>query len=179
MPAIAANLTGNTYGRLTVIERAGSRHNKSLWVCKCRCGNTTEVISICLTRGIQKGNRIGGTKSCGRCYDHDKYPKEYNAWRDMTARCSDTAHKSYSYYGGRGITVCLEWKLDFLNFLGDMGQSPYTNLSLERIDNMKGYSKDNCKWATWSEQMLNRRHHNQHDYPIYFQGKKDSQTEQS
>jgi len=164
MPAIAANLTGNTYGRLTVIERVGSRHNKSLWKCQCRCGNITEVISICLTRGPLKGNRVGGTKSCGMCYDSKKYPKEYQAWIDMIERCGNTNHASYSYYGERGITVCASWRMDFLNFLDDMGKVPYTNLSLERIDNMKGYYKDNCKWATWSEQMLNRRHHNQHDY---------------
>lgn len=163
MPRLTKDLSGNIYGRLTVIKRVGSRHNKSLWLCQCRCGNTTEVISICLTRGPAKGNRVGGTKSCGCCRDREKYPKEYVAWSDMLQRCYSIHHESYSYYGARGITVCDKWQHDFLNFLEDMGQAE-KHLSLERENNNGNYEPNNCKWATWSEQMQNRRFHNQHDH---------------
>ncbi len=164
MPAKAADLSGKVFGRLTVLKRVGSRHNKSLWLCQCLCGNTTEVISICLTRGKQSGNRVGGTKSCGHCRDKDNYPKEYTAWKDMIARCHYSGHPSFNYYGGRGIIVCLEWRKDFFNFLADIGPCPDPSLSLDRLDNAKGYEADNCRWATWSEQMKNRRFHNQFDH---------------
>lgn len=164
MPNVAANLEGKIFGRLTVIGRIGSRHNKSLWRCKCRCGNFTEVISICLTRGKAKGNRVGGTKSCGSCFDSYKYPKEYRAWIDMLQRCLNKTNQAYSYYGERGITVCDRWRDDFLNFLDDMGKAPDPGLSLDRVNNNGNYEKGNCVWATWSEQMLNRRFHNQFDH---------------
>lgn len=163
MPAIAANLMGNIYGRLKVIQRVGSRHNKSLWLCQCRCGNTTEVISICLTRGAATGNRVGGTKSCGRCRDSEVHPKEYAAWSDMIQRCLNPSHKSYKEYGGRGITVCPRWYAEFLDFLEDMGKAE-SHLSLERENNNGNYEPNNCKWATWFVQMQNRRYHNQFDH---------------
>lgn len=162
MPAIASNLIGNTYGRLTVLSRCGSMHNKSLWLCQCKCGNTTKVISTSLTR-TAVGRRANGTKSCGHCKDAEKYPKEYNAWCDMISRCKSPTHESYSYYGGRGITICNRWYSEFFNFLEDMGKAPI-NCSLDRINNDGDYEPSNCRWTTWSVQMINRRFHNQHDH---------------
>ena len=85
-----------------------------------------------------------------------KFTPTMNSWRAMKARCLNPNNNRYQHYGGRGITVCERW-LTFKNFLLDMGERP-VGLSLERIDNNKGYSKDNCKWATNSEQMLNRNY---------------------
>jgi hypothetical protein len=81
--------------------------------------------------------------------------KLYDSWKGMRARCSNPSHISYKNYGGRGISVCNEWQ-DFENFYADMGDRP-EGATLERIDNDKGYSKDNCKWASWSENNRNRR----------------------
>lgn len=81
--------------------------------------------------------------------------KTYKAWGNMLSRCRNKNHPSYKNYGGRGISVCERW-LKFENFLEDMGDKPW-NLSLDRIDNEKGYSKENCRWATSKEQTRNMR----------------------
>ncbi|MCZ6897662.1 MAG: AP2 domain-containing protein [Betaproteobacteria bacterium] len=80
---------------------------------------------------------------------------EYGAWKNMHSRCYNTADPSYPNYGGRGISMCARW-LKFENFYADMGERP-DNLTLERIDNEKGYEPSNCKWATRQEQSINQR----------------------
>lgn len=83
----------------------------------------------------------------------------YYTWRDMKARCLKPNHKDYRHYGGRGITICERWlsKDGYKNFCADMGHRPSREFSLDRVNNDGGYSPENCRWATKSEQMRNRR----------------------
>lgn len=100
--------------------------------------------------GIFKGKypkRVGG-----------KLTRGYTKWVSMKQRCSNKNHPGYVYYGGRGIKVCERWTCEdgFDNFIDDLGHPP-DGLTLERIDNDKGYEPGNVRWATWAEQAKNKR----------------------
>lgn len=82
---------------------------------------------------------------------------EYNAWLNMKMRCTNPSHPSYSRYGGRGITVCQRWLNSFDDFLSDVGHRPSPELSLDRVDNDKGYEPDNVRWSTITTQQRNSR----------------------
>lgn len=84
-----------------------------------------------------------------------KFPREYASWKMMKNRCDNENYKQFKDYGGRGINYSPSWS-SFVNFFNDMGVRP-ENTSLDRRDNDKGYSKENCKWATRSQQSLNKR----------------------
>ena len=85
-----------------------------------------------------------------------RFPVEYRAWKHMRERCMNPKCKAYKNYGGRGIVVCSRWQ-SFKNFFEDVGPKPSSKHTLERINNNLGYDKNNCKWATWSEQAKNKR----------------------
>lgn len=148
------DLTDQTFGRLTALEIKGRDcSGAAMWKCQCTCGNTKTISGSNL--------RAGRTKSCG-CLQKERATthgmtktSEYPTWADMKRRCINPNHAAYKYYGGRGITVCKEWLHSFETFFKDMGERP-SGLTLERIDNDKGYYLENCIWATPTEQGRNR-----------------------
>ena len=83
------------------------------------------------------------------------YTRTYKVWKSMVQRCTNSKDTRYHRYGGRGITVCDDWK-DFRNFYRDMGDAP-DGLEIDRIDNYKGYCKENCRWVTRKENLNNTK----------------------
>ena len=147
------NLTGNTYGSLKVLKRVKSTGYGTFWLCLCKCGNLTKARSDRL-----KLKKVKLT--CGACYSEHKYPKEWKAWRDCITRCYNPNREGYHRYGGRGITVCNRWKLEFLDFFADMGLATTDKHSLDRVDNDGNYEPSNCKWSTMKEQQNNKTYGN-------------------
>lgn len=129
-----------------------------MWQCICDCGNST----IVPTEKLNSGH----TQSCG-CLHKERTSiarrthglagtNIYTRWSKMVSRCTNSHDAAFRDYGGRGIEVCERW-YNFAEFFEDMGMPPFIGASLERVENDKGYSKDNCIWADQKVQANNRR----------------------
>lgn len=151
------DLVGKVFGRLTVVEKAGNLGIKTAWLCRCECGTTKVVRTYHLIRnavvscGCYRVQVIGDRV---RTHGMTGTP-EYRSWYHMLDRCNNPSDFDYPNYGGRGIKVCPEWH-SFENFYADMGARP-EGLTLERVDNERGYSPDNCVWADRYQQSGNAR----------------------
>lgn len=179
MPAFV-DLTGQRFGRLTVVQRSEQKRNRTRsrapsfkWLCKCDCGNDTHLSGDSLKSRTRKTVSCGcfnrenrfqpGRASKGRPTHGFSRNPLYQAWKSMISRCYDPTDSQWKNYGGRGITVCTEWCGDdgLKRFISDMGQRPDFSrpreFSIDRKDNNSGYSSSNCKWATNTEQTRNTR----------------------
>lgn len=155
------NLEGRRFGRLTVESRIGARDGHPLWRCRCDCGQICEKTSRNLKcRGHSCGCRMQERYAAQTVHGHAKSGAKkpsatYLSWESMLSRCYRETNKDFHRYGGRGITVCASWRTSFEAFLADMGERP-AGKTLDRRNNAKGYSPDNCRWATAKEQSANR-----------------------
>lgn len=157
MPNKLIDLTGMTFGNLTVLRRSetNSKNGKPMWVCLCSCGNIKSIKGSSL--------RCGDTRSCGLCkqtiaplYVRTHKNRLYHAWSEMRRRCDGkcTQHK---YYGDKGISYCDEWK-DFNAFATWAIEHGYQKgLEIDRIDSDKDYSPDNCRWVSHKMNSRNRK----------------------
>lgn len=148
------------FGDYTVLGDCVSDNQKERMVlCRCACGTEKPV-------SIQK-LIIGRSKRCKECAAKhpdritnkkhgQSYTKEYTTWSGIKSRCTCPTDMHYSQYGGAGIGMCAEWLDSFETFYRDMGDAPTKAHSIDRIDNSKGYSKENCRWATAEQQSANR-----------------------
>lgn len=150
---------GDRFGRWVLIKFTEKRTSHNYWLCKCECG-TKRNVSI---KSLMKGD----SSSCG-CFREENRTnlrkthgftntRTHNVWCQLRSRCGNEQSPKYKNYGGRGIKVCDRWKNSFENFLEDMGKCPSNKYSIDRIDNEKGYNKQNCRWATNTQQQRNTR----------------------
>lgn len=121
---------------------------------RCSCGNEKLILRYCVEKGKTKTCGCRTNIQTGKWGGKSTSP-EYNSWHNMKERCDNPLYECYERYGGRGITYCEQWK-DFLVFLQDMGSRP-KGTTLDRIDNDKGYYKENCRWADDFQQHSNKR----------------------
>lgn len=147
---------GSIYGRLEVLSVSNNRAS-----CVCACETLTEVHLGDLKSGhtkscgcLAKENLVFRSTTHGLCKNH---LAEMNIRYHMISRCINPEDGGYSNYGGRGIQVCQHWLESFENFFADMGPRPSKRHSIDRVDNDKGYCKNNCRWATRSQQNRNTR----------------------
>lgn len=164
MGGACIDISGETFGRLTVIERCGYKDLHVAWKCRCECGKITIVSGSELRRGK--------SRSCG-CGNYDvvhgqgkkgQQTRLYRIWNGIKQRCCNPNREKYKDYGSRGITVCDQWAT-FIGFYNDVSEAYFAHVaihgeadtSIDRIDNDKGYCPENCRWSTRKGQRANRR----------------------
>lgn len=165
------DLTGKTFGRLTVLReapknRSATGRSQRMWLCRCSCGNEKVVFGEKL--------RQGRTLSCGCLHEDiiktardqtthgESRSRLHTVWAGMLKRCRNPRHHQYANYGGRGISVCPEWYSyeafqDWAMSSGYDPEAPRGVCTLDRIDVNGNYEPSNCRWVDMKVQASNRR----------------------
>lgn len=149
-------IEGKVFGNLTAVRFHSKKGAIPYWLFRCTCGVEKVINAYMVIHGH--------TKSCG-CLRKNVITKHgkvgtslYTTWRGIKDRCYNKSVKAYKNYGGRGITMCTEWKKDFMSFYNWAIENGYKKgLSIDRINNDKGYCPENCRWVTRKEQNRNYR----------------------
>lgn len=146
------NEIGKKYGRWTVIKKYGLVNKRTFWTCRCECGTIRNVDGWRLRKGT--------SLSCGCLVRKQKNlstSRLYRIWQGIKTRCFYKRSNRYYRYGARGITICEEWKNNFLSFYSWAINNGYkNNLSIDRINNDGNYEPSNCRWATAIQQANNK-----------------------
>ena len=153
------DITGQRHAHLTVLRCAEryTKNGKLLWECQCDCGKIVTIrardFHVNQSCGCLKKSLIGDGN---RTHGMSKHPA-YGVWHSMVQRCTEPTHQAWKNYGGRGIQVCERWLHSFENFWEDMGSAWKKGMELDRINNMEGYSPENCRWTTRKVNARNKR----------------------
>jgi hypothetical protein len=153
------DLTGERFGKLVVLKFFDTEKNgEARWLCECECKKTTLVRGSRLRSGktTSCGCKVSETKKHGMTHGRDR-PRIYGIWSGMKQRCLNPNVERYPHYGGRGITVCDEWRDNFQVFYDwAMANGYRDDLTIDRIDNEGNYEPENCQWISLEDNVKKR-----------------------